>query len=184
LKKLSKKLSRREIILGYITLLISILGFVRFVCNPQYEAFKASFDKVEKMQTKIEHNNTLISEFEKRSIASLQTGPENSPMNEYVLSSQHLAQIIDHLITDDKHLITRMIRADKSKQEKDHTDISFKVELVGSFMSIGAFIERLENSRILAQVSSVDVMRVGSDLDKCIAKIDIDARLFRGDENE
>jgi hypothetical protein len=184
MKKPNRTLSPREIALGYVALVAVLFGLVHFFFIPQNRQLALDSKKTAELDLELKHDYQIIQASRGRSIASVEGKLKSSPMGDYIYSSRKLAQIVEQFTDGDKKLVTRMIKFENAKQSKNHKDISFTVELVGSFLSIGSFVERLESSHLLAEVASVDIVRQGADLDKCVAKVAVNTRLFPEDENE
>jgi hypothetical protein len=180
--KAKRKLNDRECAIGFIVLGVFLFGFAKMWFLPTHDAILETSRRIDGLQKEIALNKASIEALQLRSVASVPSTA--SPMKEYVTSSRHLAQVVQHLIADDSHLVTRFIGLDHSDEAKDSKDVSFNIEIVGSFPAIGGFIERLESSHLLAQVISVNVSRTGIDLDKCVAKIGVSAHLFPESEND
>ena len=173
-----KKLSQREIILGYATLVVVLVGYFKFwygVKNSEITDFNRKIDAI---QVEVDRNKQVVDGLQKRMMASTIDTEAESSLKGYMLSSRSLAQFVQHLISEDTNLVTRLIQIEKAEDNADFKEVSVLVELEGSFPGIGAFVERLEGSSMLAEVTDFDIWRVEGDLEKCVGKFSVSARIF------
>lgn len=182
MRKQSKRLSQRECIMGFVTLAVIVYGYFTYWYSVKQKAVVEIERKISLIQNEINQNKAIVDGLQKRIIASTDPGQVSSPIKEYMSASRRIAQVVEKLIAEDPVLSTRSISIEKVEQADEHKLISFSLELVGSFPAMGAFVERLESSKVLTEIRSIDISRIESDLEKCVAKISLNSRIYSEDE--
>lgn len=177
-KKASRQLNQRECVMGFVTLFVVLFAYQSYWFKPKKTALQEWDKKISLVQTEIAQNEAVVAGLQKRMVASVPGGEAPPAFNDYVNDGHRLARVVEKLISKDQGLITRQIVVEETKEGKGYKTVSFKLEIVGAFPAIGSFVERLENSRILAEVTSIDVIRMESDLENCVARIGVDARIL------
>jgi len=184
MRKTSKRLSKREIVLGFASLVVICGGYFRFWFLHQQNTQSQWEQKIVSLGAELEQKKTIVIELQKRVVASVEESNKDLGLKEYVSSSRRLGQSISQIVEEDKTLSTNSIQMVKSETQKGYKDIFFDLELEGSFRSLGAFIERLEGSLVLSEVISLNIVRLGTDLERCVAKLSVKVRLFGDDDDQ
>lgn len=184
MQKQSRKLSQRECIMGFITLVVVIYGYFHYWYNGKQKSILEFEKKIALIQNEINQNKAVVDGLQKRIIASTVPGDATSPIKEYMSASKRLAQVMEKLISEDPKLMTRSIAVDKVEQQEEHKQVEINLELEGPFPAMGAFVERLESSKLLTEIKTIDISRVDSDLEKCVAKLAIVSRIYAEDDEQ
>lgn len=182
-------------------LALVVLAYFQFWFLPKQRGLRELESKTTQLQTEVDKNSIALVGLRSRpKIAENKT--ESAILNRYLTTDQNVVEVVKRLIAEDPQLETRLIRSEPKVKAKDANDktpgrevtaakespfsheLTFNIEIVGSFFEIGAFVERLESSPILTEIQALDISRVGSDLEKCLAKISVQASLFNEGEND
>ncbi len=168
--------------MGIATLIVVLFGFSSFWYLPHRRSNNEEQQRFLTVQKEFQQRVTLVGDLQKRVAASVQENNIGTNTKDLLSLSRHLGDVLHRLVSEDKKLLVNTIQIVKTEKQKEFRDVQLGLELEGSFKSIGSFVERLEDSSVLSEVSKIDVARINSDLERCIAKVNIKVRLF-GDEN-
>ena len=133
-------------------------------------------EKVASTRSKIQETKNLISNLGSRAPASEEAKTTQSLLDKYFTSNAKFSSVIMGVFSgakDDSFSLVRMT-SEKSSKVGGYTQTLYQLEAESTFISIGKFLERLEDSSLLTEVESIDISRLGSEMERCKANI----RLF------
>ncbi len=70
-------------------------------------------------------------------------------------------------------IIINKVSTEKSTKDKFFKKVYFNIQIESSFLNIGKFIEKLDSSRHLTRIESIDIQRMSSDLQICNVEIKV-----------
>lgn len=178
----NKKLSQRESILGFVTLAVLLFGYFNYWYIPHQRSVQDDKQKLVTVESQLQQRSTLVGDIQRRLAASIQENNLGNDSKEYLPASRHLGLVLRQIVGEDPSLTTNSIKLIKTDKQKEFKEVQMTLEIEGTFKSIGSFVERLENTRIMSEVLKIDVLRIPTDLERCIAKLNLKVRLF-GDED-
>ena len=181
--KPSKNLSKREIIICSVTLAVISIAYFKFWLAGESQKMQIVENKINSTRVDLDNNKKIAEELQRRSIASVPLSQEES-FDKYVNQNKRLGSILAGITQSNEEisdLQVKRLTLLSSKSEREFSKYSFEMELEGSFIDVGSFLEKIEVSKLVAEVKSVDIARAEKDLKRCVAKIKIDTYLFAGD---
>lgn len=174
------KFSKRERILCLVTVVAMFFGYSKWVVAKKRASIRAMDINIQTLESSSRDLKTMMAAIQqKRSLASAPVdAAESDALPQYLTNSASLSNLIRQLTNEDpahkynvKSIVGRPAAIEKGAESKPYELISYEVKLETSFLSVGHFIERLEESKFVLDVVSVEVQRIESDLKRCTATI-------------
>ena len=103
--------------------------------------------------------------------------PESMPSN--INPDSTFAELIEKLSGDGSLYRVNKLSLEKTEELEGVVKSTFSLEMETSFSNLGSFIEKLEGSPFLLEITQVDVLRRNKELRRCVAKIQINSYLQR-----
>lgn len=169
-----RALNQREKILAAMVGVCLFVGFIKFFIVDRLKLIQETESQIVQEQQSLEANRAIYESLATRKLASVSSNVSNIDIKGYTEGNSRLGNILGS-ITDmeqDQRLfkITKL-SSDKKEEGKGYERILFSLEIETSFLGLGTFLEKLENSKYLSRVESVSVNRLGTDLKKCSATV-------------
>jgi hypothetical protein len=124
--------------------------------------------------------------------ASLELKTSNELLDKYMKSNDRFSNVISTVISNSNNLsfVVNKIATESQAQLMGYAQTLYSIQASASFISIGKFLESLEDSPLLTEVQSIDIERTGNELKMCKANIklfsyvsgSIDPGLLQGDQ--
>ncbi|NDG84649.1 MAG: hypothetical protein EBX52_06375 [Proteobacteria bacterium] len=174
------KLKIRESILLSIGVVVLGVGFQKLWVAPNSQRLDELAQRTEAAKKKIEDTQALIVKVRNRAPASIPVKTDDhttkSLLEKYVGSNDRFSKVIMGVVSGSKEgsFSISKIAAEKSVKVGIYTQTTYEIEAESSFLSIGKFLETLEDSPLLTEVDSIEISRIEEEMRKCTAKI----RLF------
>lgn len=175
----SLKLSASECVLSALTIVAAVFAYHAFWYSGKHADLKKL--ELEAMNTELllQTNQELVAKLASRKPASVELpSPE---IQKYVNTNAKFSAVLNSLAESEpgSSAVISKIFADKQADYKGFTQTKLELQMEASFLSVGQFLERLENSDLLLEVESVEVHREPDDLKKCTAKIKLSSYVTR-----
>ncbi len=164
--------------MGFATLLVVLFGYLTYWFSPHQRIYQESKQKLTTAQNELQQRSSLVGELTQRLAASVQENSTGKKEKDILPTGRRLGEVLQQIVGQDSALVTNAIQLVKTDKQKEFRDVLLNLEIEGSFKSIGSFVERLEGSKVLSEVSKIDVSRASPDLEKCIAKVSLKVRLL------
>lgn len=172
---MKRELNKRERIIVIVTSLVIFVGFFQYWYFPQNLKVKEMKTKLQTVMNSNLAQDALLKSMQIRQPASVENTSLLGPVSDYLESSQSLSQFI-HALSEDpekNHLKIHRITVDNPITIEGLNQNKIKVEVETSFLNLGRFLEKLEQSKLLVDIASVEVLRLTDDLRNCVARIDL-----------
>lgn len=182
----SKKLSKRELILGALTLLAVFFGFIKYIYLPKKSEIALLTQNIINQEVQLK---TSRAELEAMSqvkgpalggpaasgggasgglVSSTTSVNENSLPESSILDvTSRLGAFISEISNTENNSPFRLVRITNEEQAEIDgaiTKMSFSLDVETTFMEIGKFVEKLERSPLLTEVRSMQMSRLDDDL--------------------
>ena len=171
------KFKVKESLLMSVAILSLGFGFERFWVKPNARKLEELTQKTEATKKKIEDTQALIVKVKNRAPASLPTKDEDhstkSMLERYMRSNDRFSKVVMGIVAGSKDgsLSVSKISAERSLKVGAYTQTLYEVDAESSFLSIGKFLETLEDSPLLTEVDSIEITRIEQEMKRCSAKI-------------
>jgi hypothetical protein len=172
------RLSYRE---ATITGMVVFFGFIAFLTS----FYGPRSREVAQFQNDLKQLNTNIA-LHQAQVASLapaatpnQTTAPSAPIQRYLAMNDRFSDLITRLNGDGRNFRVNRLSMDKQENKGAFSKSTFSLEIETSFLNLGQFIENLEKSDFLIEISSVEVNRINQELRKCTAKIQLNSYVAR-----
>lgn len=176
-----RPLNKREKILaglvGAALFILSINGFIKFRLNQIRELDQSIANE----QQQLDANRAIFEKLSSRKLASA-SFDSSIDLKSYVDGNSRLGNILSNISEmehDQKLFKLTKISSENKESAPGVEKILFSMEIETSFLGLGTFLEKLENSKYLSRVESVTVNRVGTDLKKCSATVKFYSYILR-----
>ena len=186
-------LKKSETILLSLFALASFYLFQTYYMKPKKEVLNGMKSEVSALQIKNDQNHVLLSTLQNRVPASLELKTSNELLDKYMKSNDRFSNVISTVISNSNNLsfVVNKIATESQAQLMGYAQTLYSIQASASFISIGKFLESLEDSPILTEVQSIDIERTGNELKMCKANIklfsyvsgSIDPGLLQGDQS-
>ena len=185
-------LKKSETILLSLFALASFYLFQTYYMKPKKEVLNGMKSEVSALQIKNDQNQVLLSTLQNRVPASLELKTSNELLDKYMKSNDRFSNVISTVISNSNNLsfVVNKIATESQAQLMGYAQTLYSIQASASFISIGKFLESLEDSPLLTEVQSIDIERTGNELKMCKANIklfsyvsgSIDPGLLQGDQ--
>ena len=131
--------------------------------------------KIAESQARVQENQALLAKLTARSPASEEVKTSHHLLDQYLKSNNHFSNVVTSIVESSKNdafLLTK-ISSDKQAPVSGYVQTLYHVEVEASFIAIGKFLERLEDSSLLTEVDSIDITRLGTEMKRCKANINL-----------
>ena len=186
-------LKKSETILLSLFALASFYLFQTYYMKPKKEVLNGMKSEVSALQIKNDQNHVLLSTLQNRVPASLELKTSNELLDKYMKSNDRFSNVISTVISNSNNLsfVVNKIATESQAQLMGYAQTLYSIQASASFISIGKFLESLEDSPLLTEVQSIDIERTGNELKMCKANIklfsyvsgSIDPGLLQGDQS-
>lgn len=166
-------LNQRECILLSVICLAITGVYVHYWQRPHVAKLQQLKTVIETTEAEIVSNTNLLSQLATRMPVSVESKASQDLLEKYRKSNSQLANVITSISTDNPKypfLLSR-ISTESQNATDGFTKILYNIELEATFVSIGKFLERLEDSPLLTEVGSIEIARVSSEMKRCHTKI-------------
>jgi hypothetical protein len=170
----------RESLLLSLGIIALGFGFESFWVKPNAKKLQELNEKTEAARKKIEDTQALIIKVKNRAPASVPVKDEDhttkSMLERYMGSNDRFSKVVMGIVTGSKEgaFSVSKISAERSVKIGSYTQTLYELDAESSFLSIGKFLETLEDSPLLTEVDSIEISRIEQEMKRCSAKI----RLF------
>lgn len=175
--KLDFTLNRNETILVTATILSLFFLFSHYLRAPQNQKLLILKQEVDTAKSEVETNEQLLARLStgvSRGPASIEDPFARQRLEKYAQSNDRLSKIMQHLAKNKEHtLVISRISTEKPTALSGYTKTRISLDAEASFVSIGKFLEKIEDSPLLTEVESIEINRVVGDLRLCNAKINL-----------
>lgn len=166
-------LNPRECILLSLVCLGLTGAYVHYWRSPKAARIKETERAILVTEAEIVSNTNLLSQLSARQPVSVESKASQDLLEKYQKSNSRLANVITSIATDNPKypfLLSR-ISTESQGAADGFSQILYNIELEATFVSIGKFLERLEDSPLLTEVNSIEIARVDSEMKRCHTKI-------------
>lgn len=169
------KLKPSESILISLVLLAVMGVFQVYWVKPNSKKMFEIQVKTAAIQKKIEESKSLIVSAGSRTPANEEAKTTQNLLERYVTSNTKFSKIITGIFNGSKDggFSISKITAERSSAIGAYTQTLYNLQAESSFISIGRFLETLEDSPLLTEVESIDINRIENEMKKCRADIRI-----------
>ena len=134
---------------------------------------KTTQDKVTALRASILDNKNKLAALSTRVPASEELKATHQLLDKYLKSNDRFSSVVTNLVASSKEesfLLTKVVSENQTKMS-GYTQTLYHLEAETSFISIGKFLERLEESPLLTEVQSIDIVRLEDEMERCKASI-------------
>lgn len=177
-RKLYLKLNFRERALLFVSSILVSCLLVKLFVFDEYSQMASLGRQIDDLSSQIEQSqNSLI---------QLQNAKNEMTANAALLAYKKenvgqagLMKVLSETEKKNNGFALRKIASEKNEKLDEVEKNTFQMEVEAPFISIGSFLENLENSKLLTRVDSVQVFRTEKELSLCRAKIIVDSYSWR-----
>jgi hypothetical protein len=165
-----------------LTCAVLFMGFIKSWYMVKAREIRSLNKKISSLEKQLDMNRRLSVDLQTRKVASAEGETKRQKeMEQYVNENSQLAQVVHRIaVSEDRFEVNRLV-IDKQEQEKDYRRAFVKLEVEGPFTKIGTFLEKLESSRTVGEVRSIEISRIGNELKRCFAKITLETFVFESE---
>ncbi len=131
--------------------------------------------KVATVSTELEKNRKLEANLKGKAPTYVEIQTSNDLLERYLKSNEKFSSIVDGIISNSngrEFLLSKML-AESQEKVNGYIQTLYKIEAEATFLSIGKFLEKLEDSSLLSEVQSVEIKRSANELRVCNVKINL-----------
>ena len=171
------KFKVRESLMISIAILALGFGFEKFWVKPNAKRLEELNEKTEAAKKKIDDTQSLIVKVKNRAPASIPVSDEEhstkSMLERYMGSNDRFSKVVMGIVSGSKEgaFTVSKISAERTLKVGSYTQTLYEVDAESSFLSIGKFLETLEDSPLLTEVDSIEITRIEQEMKRCTAKI-------------
>jgi Tfp pilus assembly protein PilO len=143
-------------------------------------------NEVTSVQASVDKNQALLVALQSRAPASADLRTSNDLLEKYLKNNDRFSNVVAGIVSNSNHSTFNVtkISAESQAQLYGYSQILYSIEADASFISIGKFLESLEDSSLLTEVSSIEIGRTGSELRLLKTKIKLFSYVSKsGDPN-
>ncbi len=169
-KDLFAKLKYRERILCFIA--ISCLGFffAKLLILDQIQDIVQYRQRSENIKNELQHAKNNLNHI----LQTKTPDVKKDPLWEYRNQNLGLAsfmKVIGEVDTNREDLTVRKVASEKQEFSNDYEKTTLQMEIDTPFNSLGRLLEEIEESKILARVEKIQIMRIENELRLCRARV-------------
>lgn len=166
--------------------LVSVWALEHLWYSPKRAKLGQSAAGLAKLETEIKKQEEQLKELSQRTPAQAALARFDSEMLALLEYNNNYTNLIRMLnnneAIDASRLRINKISVDKQEQISEFTRLDLTLDLTGTFVSVGKFLESLEKSKLLTEVSSINLKRLpGGEVKRCTAIIKLAGYVNRGD---
>ena len=160
------KFNRNETVLLTLFALSCFYLFDSHWLKPKRHALNDLKNEVSSAQASVEKNQSLLATLQTRAPASADLRTSNDLLEKYLKNNDRFSSVVAGIVSNSNHSTFNVnkISAESQSQLYGYSQILYSIEADASFISIGKFLESLEDSSLLTEVSSIEIGRTTSDL--------------------
>ena len=170
----------RDSVLVSLMLAGIFFAFQKYWVKPNTVRLVELHEKTESARKQIEENRALLANVKTRAPASvsppsIEEKTAKGMLERYMNSNDRFSRVIMGIVSGSKEgaFSLSKIAAEKSTKVGSYTQTLYHLETESSFISIGKFLETLENSPLLTEVESIEISRIEQEMKQCKASIRI-----------
>jgi len=167
------KLNRNETILICVAIGAGLFAFQRYWKVPHSRENQRLQTEIANIKTEIETNQQILAKFSVgRQPAAAAPKGQTELFAKLSKDNDNFSKVIKQLtLKENTPFIMSLIATEPPVRVANYTKTLISVEAEASFLSIGKFLENLENSSLLTEVESIEISRLTNDMKLCDAKI-------------
>jgi hypothetical protein len=166
------KLKRNEVILTSAVALMLFFAYGRYWKKTQKTQEQALISSISQARITMDADRIMLDQLAaSRAPASVQGVGAQELFEKYLKSNDRFSKIMAQLGESDDGFVVNRIAAESTTKAGAYTKTLLSMEIEAAFLSIGQFLEKLEDSPMLVEVESIEINRVATDLKLCNAKI-------------
>lgn len=172
---------RQSIMLTLIILCMLFL-FERFFHKPRSLKVAEVAQEIRAEQEKLQASQNLLSQLAARKPSAIDSKASQDLLEKYVKSNDRFSKVVSSIASENEanpYQLNR-ISAEKQTQIAGYSQTLYNVELEATFISVGKFLERLEDSPLLTEVDSIEITRLNSEMKRCKTKIRLFSYVAKG----
>jgi hypothetical protein len=172
------KLTYRERVLTFSAILAAFAATLQFLVLEEIRKVHILHTQIQTVDQEIAQKQRMIESFRE----AKGTDVRDSPLWPYHAANLGLSNFVRTVSSLDQGadgLRVRRIVSEKVDRQPDFDKTTLQIEVEAPFNRIGAFLEDLENSRLMTRVELVEVFRIDKELQTCRAKIVLDSYSWR-----
>ena len=156
-----------------ITAIVFLVYFQQVVMADKMKEVAALQVSIRLVKEKLNLDQLAYLELQKRAPASVETGIAGQLLDQYLKFNGHFSSVVSGIVSSsngNSFALTKIL-AENQIKTVGYTQTLYSVEADASFISIGKFLEKMEDSPLLTEVDSIDITRIESEMKRCKAKI-------------
>lgn len=160
------KFNRNETVLMTLFALSCFYLFEAHWLKPKRQALNDLKNEVSSVQASVDQNQALLTTLQSRAPASADLRTSNDLLEKYLKNNDRFSNVVAGIVANSNHSTFNVtkISAESQSQLFGYSQILYNIEADATFISIGKFLESLEDSSLLTEVSSIEIGRAGNDL--------------------
>ena len=165
------RLNRNESVLICIVSLSLVFVYQHYWKKAKLREIEALHTKVASLKESVDKKQISLKVIQERTPA---TGNlKNADVNKYLKSNDHFSNVLSELVKSSKENSFSLTKIASSAPTKvnGYTQTQYRLEAESSFISLGKFLEKLEDSPLLTDVQSIEIRRIENEMDRCIVSI-------------
>ncbi len=167
------KLKKSEVVLTSLFAAAMVYLFQTYWLRPHKDHLNTLKSEVASVETQVEQSRSLLSTLKNRVPASIEVKTSNELLDKYIKSNDRFSNVVTSIIQSSNSLsfMLNKITAESQAQLMGYAQTLYSIQADASFISIGKFLESLEDSPLLTEVQSIEIERTGNELKMCKANI-------------
>jgi Tfp pilus assembly protein PilO len=167
------RLKKSEVVLTSLFACAMAYLFQTYWLRPHVDQLNSMKSEVAGVQTQVDQNQSLLVTLKNRVPASIEVKSSNELLDKYIKSNDRFSNVVSSIIQSSNTLsfMLNKISAESQEQLMGYAQTLYSIQAEASFISIGKFLETLEDSPLLTEVQSIEIERTGNELKMCKANI-------------
>ncbi len=178
------QLSKNESISISVLMLLLFASYLHFWQAPRSAQLKSIQEKIAISKADIAKNQALIKSISNRSPASDELSASRNLMEQYLKSNEKFSSVVTSIVSGSKNSSFSLTKISAENQTKinGYAQTLYNLEAEASFISIGKFLERLEDSPLLTEVQSIEIQRLEDEMQRCKVNIKLFGYVMGGEK--
>lgn len=172
MKLVNGRLNKREVFICLFTFTLVFIFYFGVYSNKQHLEIEVLNLDLQKVIVDLNSNQDKL-------LQSRSQSNKNLELTKVMSSNEQFGDFLKHLSGEQGLFLVNKLNV--LEQENSSTFIKSKIslEVETSFLNLGKFIEEMEKSNYLIEITGVEVTRISEELRKCTAKIFINNLVAR-----
>ncbi len=173
MKKAQFRFSMKMSLIFSSTLFISVLFLMQSWSQNKVNEIAKLDQDISLIQAKMVKDQLAYDQLQKRAPASVEANLASQLLEQYLKFNGRFSSVVNGIVlsSNGNAFALNKILSESQVQAVGYTQTLYSIEAEASFIAIGKFLEKMEDSPLLTEVDSIEISRIGNEMKRCKAKI-------------